>query len=162
MEQRAAGVPFNPFALWLKALGTLGDPATRQGKVFKAVEGKSTGLFMKLASNRFFLNTMGRQLELGFMLRSQLNMNMEMLLKLWRLPTTSDVDDIREQILDLRGEIEALAHQLEYLVEHMQAPSARTGREGMVREGTVIALPVEPREHRATKASKQADKREEG
>lgn len=127
----------NPFARVLKALGTLGDVQTKQGKTFKKAESKATGLFMKLAGNKFYLNFAGRSMEAAFLLRSQVNNNLEMWWKQWRLPTSSDVDDLREQLHDLHGEVEALGCQLEYLLDHLNALNERSAADAVAKAGSV-------------------------
>lgn len=138
MTENASQATVNPFATMLRLLGTLGNPETRQGKLFKNTESKATKLFGKLASNSFYLNLAGRSMELMFLTRSQFNTNMEMLLRVWRMPTTSDVDDLREQLFELHGEVEAIGAQLEYLVDQLQhlAPRGQA-----VPEATVLTLP---------------------
>lgn len=138
MTENASQATFNPFAAWLRLLGTLGNPETKQGKVFKNTESKATKLFGKLASNGFYLNLAGRSMELMFLTRSQFNTNVEMLLKLWRMPTTSDVDDLREQIYELHGEVEAIGAQLEFLVDQLQNLNARSQ---VSADANVLSLP---------------------
>lgn len=157
-------VAFNPFATVLKALGSLANPETRQGKAFKTAESKATKVFTRLAGNNFYLNFAGRSMEMAFLMRSQFNLNMELWLKLWRLPTTSDIDDLREQIYDLNGNVDAMSHQLEYLLDHLHAinegiakGASKEGSKDIVKEATVVPL----NRGRGKASEGSAEKREE-
>jgi len=162
-------VAFNPFATVLKALGSLANPETKQGKAFKTAESKATRVFTRLAANNFYLNFAGRSMELAFLMRSQFNLNTEMWLKLWRLPTTSDIDDLREQIYGLNGTVDAMSHQLEYLLDHLQAINAGIakgtsveGSKDLGSKDTVKEATVVPMTRGRGKASEgSAEKREE-
>lgn len=140
-------VAVNPFALLLKALGSLANPETKQGKAFKNVEGKATKLFTRLAANNFYLNFAGRSMEMAFLMRSQFNLNMETWLRVWRMPTTSDIDDLREQLYDLNGTVDAMSYQLEYLLDHLQAineglatNAGKTSGKDIAKDATVVPL----------------------
>jgi hypothetical protein len=110
-----------PITRVLKAIGYLTDPATKPGKVFAWWEKGMTGVMGKLAQNDLYLNVAGKMMERTFQMHGQSIRAMEEMLHAMRLPTTSDVTDLREQVHHLNDQVEAMSAQIEVLVEALEA-----------------------------------------
>ena len=118
-----------------KLIGHYTAPETATGKAFTRTEELLTRGFTRLAQNDLYLNLAGRQMERMFRSQTLMNRWREEWLRTMRMPTTSDVDDVREQVRALHDQVEALGWQLELILEGLEglkkgseAPS--TGRRG--------------------------------
>ena len=140
---------FNPIRLWLKALGTLADSATMQGKAVKSFEERMSSSFSKLSGSDTFLTQVGRAMERSFILRAQANRNMEKALASMRLPSTADMDDIRTLLLVLTDKVEAVGFQLDEAVDRLEAMEKHIQA---LEEGPKAA----PRRRRSTKSTAKA------
>ena len=112
----------------LKAIGYLTDPKTTPGRAFTWWEKGVTGAMAKLAQNDLYLNVVGKMMERSFRAQAQSVQAMEDMLRLFRLPTASDVVDLREQVTHLNDQVEAMSAQLESLIEALEAE--KKGRSG--------------------------------
>lgn len=111
----------NKVARVLKAIGHLTNPTTTTGKAIAWWEKGVTGAMDKLARNDLYLNAVGRMMEQGFVAQAQSIRAMEDWLRLFRLPTASDVISLREQVSHLNDQVEAMSAQLESLIEALEA-----------------------------------------
>ena len=105
----------------LKAIGYLTDPKTRPGKAFAWWEKKVTKAAEKLATNDLYLNFAGRMMERQFRTHEESIRAIEDFWRFFRLPTSSDVVDLREQVHHLNDQVEAMSAQMELLVEEIAA-----------------------------------------
>jgi len=104
----------------LKGIGYLTDPKTRPGKVFTYCEEKATNLFGKLAGSDRYLDFAGKMMSRSFGAQSKVIEHREEMLRTMRLPTTSEMDDVRERLRRLGDEVEALSSQLELVLEALE------------------------------------------
>ncbi len=109
----------------LKGIGYLTDPTTKPGKAFTWWERKVTKAAEKLAQNDLYLNLAGRMMERTFRTHEESTRAMEDLLHLFRMPTASDVVDLREQVHHLNDQVEAMSAQLELLLNELEAMKSR-------------------------------------
>lgn len=124
-ESQSNKQSFNPMRMWLKAMGTLADSATMQGKAVKMLEERMSRSITKLSGSDAFLEQMGKAMERSYLMRAQANRNLEKALASMRIPSTSDIDDLRELMLNLTDKVEALGFQMEEVVERMESLEAR-------------------------------------
>lgn len=116
----------NLLARGLKLIGALTDPkATPTGKVFDAVEKGLTSALGKLAGSDRYLDFAGRMMERSFAFQTDVARSRETLLRALRLPTTSEVDAMRDQIRKVSDQNEALSLQLEVLLERLEAAQSK-------------------------------------
>ncbi len=109
----------------LKAVGTVTDPARPTGKAFTAVEDIMTRAIARVATNDTYLSQAGKAMDNLFTLHRTRNRLMERLLQLWRVPTLSDVESIQAELGRVRGQVEALGYQIEYLIEALEKQNNR-------------------------------------
>jgi hypothetical protein len=105
----------------LKAIGHLTDPKTRSGKAFVWWEKKVTKAAEKLAQNDLYLNFAGRMMERSFRRHEESIRALEEFWHLFRLPTSTDVVDLREQVHHLNDQVEAMTAQMELLLDELEA-----------------------------------------
>lgn len=117
----------------LKKVGQLTSPETRSGKVFTQAERGLTQVAARLAENPTFLRVSGGLMRRGFTLQIRRTSLMESTLHSLRVPTSSEVDALRDQLRRMTDQVEALGSQLEHVVELLerqeQPPAARPGTE---------------------------------
>jgi hypothetical protein len=99
----------------------LTDPKTRPGKAFVWWEKKVTKAAEKLAQNDLYLNFAGRMMERSFRTHKESVRALEEFWHLFRLPTSTDVVDLREQVHHLNDQVEAMSAQMELLLEELEA-----------------------------------------
>lgn len=104
----------------MKAIGYLTNPTTKPGKVFTACERGVTRVMEKLATNDTYLNFAGRMMERSFRAQSKVIRAREDALRAWRMPTTTDVDDLRAELRRLNDQVEATSAQLELVIEALE------------------------------------------
>jgi hypothetical protein len=104
----------------MKAIGYLTNPTTKPGKVFTACERGVTRVMEKLATNDTYLNFAGRMMERSFRMQSKVIRAREDALRAWRMPTTTDVDDLRAELRRLNDQAEATSAQLELVIEALE------------------------------------------
>ena len=115
----------NALAKCMKAIGYLTSPTTKPGKVFTACERGVTRVMEKLATNDTYLNFAGRMMERSFRTQTKVIRAREEALRAWRMPTTTDVDDLRAEIRRLNDQVEAMSAQLEVAIEAIEALNTR-------------------------------------
>jgi len=104
----------------MKGLGYLSDPKTKPGKVFTWAEKKATDLATKLAQNDKYLDFAGRTMSRGFLMQARVTRAQEEVLRAMRLPTTGEVNQVRDQLRRLGDQVEALSSQLEMVLETLE------------------------------------------
>jgi hypothetical protein len=104
----------------MKAIGYLTSPTTATGKVFTTLEKKVTGAMDKLAQNDVYLNFAGRLMDRSFRAQSQAIRAKEEALRSMRMPTASDVDDLRAELRRLNDQVEATSAQMEVIIEALE------------------------------------------
>ena len=110
----------NPLARVLKTIGYLTDPATAPGKAFTFTERRLTALVERLARNDTYLSLAGGAMTRGFRARAQAISLTEETLRAMRLPTSSEVHELRAEVRRAREEIEALSAQMEVLIQALE------------------------------------------
>ncbi|MCC6556777.1 MAG: hypothetical protein IT372_27790 [Polyangiaceae bacterium] len=119
-----------PLARALKAIGYLTDPATLPGKAFNFWERSMTRAFERLAASETYLGVAGGMMERGFRAQAQAVALAEDALRAARLPTASDVIDLRAELRAAHEEIEALSAQLELVLEALERIERRAAPPG--------------------------------
>ena len=110
----------NPFTLWLRAMGSLADVATLQGRTFKQMEDRMSGLMGKLATSPAFLDQVGKSMERNFQMRAQMNHQFEQNLHSMRMPTLGDLPDIQVNLRQLDDNIEALGARMDSIMDAVE------------------------------------------
>lgn len=105
----------------LKAIGYLTSPDTKPGKVFIFWERNMTRIMERLATNELYLNMAGKMMERSFQMQAKSIENMEQMLHLMRMPSYSDVIDVREKAHHLQDQMEALTAQMAVLLDKLEA-----------------------------------------
>jgi hypothetical protein len=104
----------------LKKVGQLTSPETRSGKVFTKAERGLTKVAAHLAESPTFLRVSGGLMRRGFTLQIRRTSLMEKTLHSLRVPTSSEVDSLRDQLRRMGDQVEALGSQLEHVVELLE------------------------------------------
>ncbi|MDI3289465.1 hypothetical protein [Polyangium sp. 15x6] len=104
----------------VKGLGHWLGPETPTGKVFVAAEKSMTKAFDKLGSSDRYLDLVGGALNRALRVRKAYVEAQENWLHLLRLPTSTEMDDLREEVRDAKNQIEALSSQLELVVDALE------------------------------------------
>lgn len=97
----------------LKSIGHLTSPDTRTGRVFSTAEVGLTRAVDRVTGSPTYLRVSGALLRRGALLRSGRNSLLEKVLHTVRMPTTSEVDSMRDQVRRLSDQVEAMGSQLE-------------------------------------------------
>ena len=108
----------------LKLLGHLTHPRTRTGKVFTRAEQGLTRVLARVAENPTYLRVSGGLMRQGFNARIRRRGLVERTLRTLRLPTPSEVEDLRDQLRRVNDQVEALGIQLETMVDLVHTPAA--------------------------------------
>ena len=108
----------------LKTVGRLTHPQTRSGRVFTRAEQGLTRVAARLAGSPTFVRVSGGLMRRRFTLRVRRTSLLERTLHSLRVPTSSEVDALRDQLRRMGDQMEALGSQLEHVVELLerQAP----------------------------------------
>jgi hypothetical protein len=104
----------------LKKVGQLTSPETRSGQVFTKAERGLTKVAARLAESPTFLRVSGGLMRRGFTLQIRRTSLMEKTLHTLRVPTSSEVDSLRDQLRRMGDQVEALGSQLEHVVELLE------------------------------------------
>jgi hypothetical protein len=104
----------------VKGLGYVLGPETPTGKAFTFVEKAGTKLFDRLGKNEFYLDLVGRTLNRSLRAQKLYVKNQETMLRRLRLPTTTEVDELREQVRELSDQMEAIGSQLEVVLDSLE------------------------------------------
>jgi hypothetical protein len=111
----------NRLARCLKFIGKLTDPtATRSGKLFTKVETSLTKMMERLSHNETYLHLAGRMMEQSFLVQTEAVRTREALLHAMRLPTASELIEVRHQLRHVSDEVEALSMQIELVLERLE------------------------------------------
>lgn len=129
MKKRSAPPPSRLLARALKSIGDLTRSDTRTGRAFMKAEHGLTRAVDRVTGSPTYLRVTGALLRRGALLRSGRNALLEKALHTMRLPTTSEVDSMRDQVRRLGDQVEALGSQLERMTrllerQEREAPSA--------------------------------------
>ncbi|MRG92765.1 hypothetical protein [Polyangium spumosum] len=104
----------------VKGLGHWLGPETPTGKAFVAAEKGMTRAFDRLGRSERFLNLAGGALNRALRARAAYVEAQENWLHLFRLPTSTEMDDLREEVKDVRYQLEAVSSQLEVVIEALE------------------------------------------
>ncbi|MDI1450522.1 hypothetical protein [Polyangium sp. 6x1] len=104
----------------VKGLGHWLGPETPTGKAFVAAEKGMTKAFDRLGRNERYLDLVGGTLNRALRARKAYVEAQENWLHLLRLPTSTEMDDLREEVRDVRNQIEALSSQLELVIDALE------------------------------------------
>ena len=110
----------SPVALWLRALGTLGDSEKVQGRAVKKLETFLTNSMERLTSQERFLTQVGAMMERSFLLRAQANRTFEETLHTLRMPTTTDLVEVYGALQHLDDKVEALGFQMDLILSKLE------------------------------------------
>ena len=109
----------------LKLLGHLTHPQTRTGKVFTRAEQGLTKVVARVIESPTYLRVSGTLMRQGFNVRIRRRSRVERTLRTLRLPTPSEVKDLRDQLRRMNDQVQALGIQLETVVDLVQPPEAK-------------------------------------
>jgi hypothetical protein len=104
----------------LKLVGRLTSPETRTGRVFAKAEAGLTKVSSRLSESPTWLRLSGGVMRGSLNLRIRRQALQEKALQALRLPATSDVEAMRDQVRRLNHHVEALGSQLELVVELLE------------------------------------------
>jgi hypothetical protein len=104
----------------VKSVGRLLGPTTTTGKAFGVVEKNLTQAIDRLGQSETYLNFVGRSMSKRFQSRAKANSVQENVLHALRLPTSSEVANLRRDVRSLHDQLEALTTQLEVVIESME------------------------------------------
>ncbi|MFL5346062.1 MAG: hypothetical protein ACJ8AT_14835 [Hyalangium sp.] len=124
----------------LKLVGRLTSPETRSGKVFAKAESGLTQVSSKLSESPTWLRLSGGVMRGRFNLRIRRRALQERVLQALRMPASSDVESMRDQVRRLSQQVEALGSQLEMAVELLERQQRNDRATGSLQE----APPPEP------------------
>ena len=125
--KKPAPPPSAALARALKSIGELTRSDTRTGRVFAKAEVGLTRAVDRVTGSPTYLRVSGALLRRGALLRSGRNSLLEKALRTVRMPTTSEVDSMRDQVRRLSDQVEAMGSQLERvarLLERQEKESA--------------------------------------
>jgi hypothetical protein len=124
----------------LKLVGRLTSPETRTGRVFSKAERGLTQVSAKLSESPTWLRLSGGLMRRGFNLRIRRHAIQERALLALRLPASSEVEALRDQLRRLNNQVEALGSQIELVVDLLE----RQERPEQVESTLEEAPPREP------------------
>lgn len=129
--------PRGLLARGLKLLGHLTHPETRTGKVFTRAEQGLTRVLTRVSESPTYLRASGTVLRQGLNARIRRNSLVENALHTLRLPTTSEVENLRDQLRRVNDQVEALGSQLEVVVDllHRQEAASERGEDSSPKPG---------------------------
>jgi hypothetical protein len=104
----------------VKGVGRWLGPDTRTGKVFVAVEKGATKAFDRLGRSDLYLDIVGRALNRGLRARAMYVSYQEDMLHAMRLPSVTEMDELREQVRGIHDQMEAMSSQLEVVLEALE------------------------------------------
>ncbi|MFP2907879.1 hypothetical protein ACLESD_23090 [Pyxidicoccus sp. 3LFB2] len=135
----------------LKLLGHLTHPQTRSGKVFTRAEQGLTRVLAKVAESPTYLRVSGTLMRQGFNARIRRRGLVERTLHTLRLPTPSEVEDLRDQLRRVNDQVEALGIQLETVVDLVHPPEAPVST-----SDSAVPEPREPRSKERAPSKRRA------
>jgi len=120
MSDPASSPSPNLLARTLKLVGHLTSPETRSGKVFERAERGLTKVAARLAESPTWLRVSGGLMRRGFTLQIRRTQVVETALHTLHVPTSTEVDAMRDQLRRMGDQVEALGSQLELVVELLE------------------------------------------
>lgn len=97
----------------LKSIGQLTSPETTTGRAVSSAEERLSVAIDKVMSSRAYLKVTGALLRRGALIRSRRAALLEKALHTARMPTSTEVDAMRDQVRRLSDQVEAMGSQLE-------------------------------------------------
>ncbi|MCE9670923.1 hypothetical protein LY474_24240 [Myxococcus stipitatus] len=128
--------PKGLLARGLKALGHLTHPDTRSGRVFTRAEQGLTRVLARVTESPTYLRASGTLMRQGFNARIRRNSFVEGALRSLRLPTSSEVEHLRDQLRRMNDQVEALGSQLEVVVDLLHKQEATSERRSADKDDT--------------------------
>ncbi|XXF76111.1 hypothetical protein P2318_24030 [Myxococcaceae bacterium GXIMD 01537] len=130
----SASPPSPLLARALKSLGTLTGPETRTGRVFAKAERGLTRAVDRVTGSPSYLRVSGELLRRGAQLRGRRSALVARALQALRMPSSSEVEALRDMVRRLGDQVEALDSQLERVAREKErearaapeSPSAAT------------------------------------
>ena len=110
----------------VKSVGRLLGPTTKTGRAFGVVEKNLTQVIDRLGQSETYLDLVGKRMSKQFQSRVKTNTARENLLHALRLPTSSEVANLRRDVRSLHDQMEALTTQLEVVLESMEKKQVPT------------------------------------
>ena len=104
----------------VKTVGWLLGPTTTSGKVFGFVEKNLTRVIDRVGRSDTYLDMTGRAMSKNFQSRVRKKSRQENILHALRLPTSTEVANLRRDVRSLHDQMEALTTQLEVVLESME------------------------------------------
>lgn len=104
----------------VKSVGRLLGPTTSTGKAFGVFEKKLTSVIDRVGQSETYLDVVGRALSKSFQSRVRSNSMKENVLHALRLPTSTEVANLRRDVRTLHDQMEALTTQLEVVIEAIE------------------------------------------
>ncbi|MDY7229174.1 hypothetical protein [Hyalangium rubrum] len=120
MNHSSRPPPKGLLARGLKLVGRLTSAETRTGRVFNKAERGLTKVTARLSESPTWLRFSGGVMRRGFDLRIRRQSLQERALQALRLPASSEVEAMREQLRRLNHQVEALGSQLELVVDLLE------------------------------------------
>jgi DNA anti-recombination protein RmuC len=108
----------------LKSIGHLTSQETRTGQVFAKAERGLSQAIDRVTGSSTYLTVSGALLRRGALLRSRRAAMLEKTLHSLRMPTSTEVDDMRDQVRRLGDQVEALGSQLERVARLLEREQA--------------------------------------
>lgn len=108
----------------VKTVGRLLGPTTTTGKAFGVVEKNLTKVIDQIGQSDKFLDYVGRSMSKDFRARVRKNSLKENVLHALRLPTSTEVANLRKDVRGLHDQMEALTSQLEVVIESLDKKQA--------------------------------------
>jgi Poly(R)-hydroxyalkanoic acid synthase subunit (PHA_synth_III_E) len=104
----------------VKGLGHLLGPETPTGKAFVYLERGITQIADRVGRSERFLDFSGKMLNQGLRTRAAWVAYQEQWLRAMRLPTWSEMHEVRDELREVRDQMEALSSQLEVVLESIE------------------------------------------
>jgi hypothetical protein len=104
----------------VKGLGHLLGPQTPTGKAFVYLEKGLTQVADKVGRSERFLDFTGKMLSQGLRTRAMWVSYQEQWLRAMRLPTWSELHEVRDELRDVRDQLEALGSQMEVVLDALE------------------------------------------
>lgn len=103
----------------VKTVGRLLGPTTTSGRAFGVVEKNLTKVIDRIGQSDMYLDLVGRRMSKKFQSQVRKNSMQENLLRALRLPSSTEVANLRRDVRGLHDQMEALTTQLEVVLESL-------------------------------------------
>ncbi len=124
MNDSASRPPAGLLVRTLKAIGQLTSQETRTGQAFAKAEHGLSRAIDRVTGSSTYLQVSGALLRRGSLLRRRRSALLEKTLHSLRMPTSTEVDDMRDQVRRLGDQVEALGSQLERVARLLEREHA--------------------------------------